>query len=435
MKPSTYLIVLLFPSVVLLVGGGVFNGMVDPYGLFSPDGSPGWNDQKAHAYHQDRLFKVADVTRTKPDALLIGTSRVGMGMDPGHPALAEFTAYNFGLTGAKMEEVRRNLQHVQSVRDQRLVLLGLDFFMFDEASGPYPAFRGDRLRTDANGKLQLTSYYADLPPALWSWEATEASLDTISDSAEGIRAPRYDQGRFDDSPWEPNLAAQGHYVQFFMREKDFMQAFLDFRFKDRHGRSRQLAAFADCLRDCHRNGTDLRLFIAPIHARMLEVIRACDQWAASEEWRRDLARLNEEVAAEFDAEPFPLWDFTGYNELTAEVVPDFMDVQTRMRYYWEGSHFRKEMGDRVMDVILDHPTPTPLPPGFGRRMDGGNVETVLSQLRDEAKAWRSTNDGLVKDLEHRVAIIISVLTGEFDEDSLPPEQREAIEKMIDQFTR
>jgi hypothetical protein len=157
-----------------------------------------------------------------------------------------------------------------------------------------------------------------------------------------------------------------------------MQAFLDFRFKDRHGRSRQLAAFADCLRDCHRNGTDLRLFIAPIHARMLEVIRACDQWAASEEWRRDLARLNEEVAAEFDAEPFPLWDFTGYNELTAEVVPDFMDVQTRMRYYWAG---------------------------------------------------------LVKDLEHRVAIIISVLTGEFDEDSLPPEQREAIEKMIDQFTR
>jgi len=74
----------------------------------------------------------------------------------------------------------------------------------------------------------------------------------------------------------------------------------------------------------------------------------------------------EEATASGSARPFLLWDFSGCHSVTIEDVPASGDLRSEMRWYWEAGHFKKELGDLVLDKVLDHPDPQrKVPAGFG----------------------------------------------------------------------
>ena len=52
---------------------------------------------------------------------------------------------------------------------------------------------------------------------------------------------------------------------------------------------------------------------------------------AWEEWKRALVSIVEDEAAKAGVKPFPLWDFSGFNPLSMELVPHTNDKKTKMK--------------------------------------------------------------------------------------------------------
>jgi hypothetical protein len=79
------------------------------------------------------------------------------------------------------------------------------------------------------------------------------------------------------------------------------------------------------LRRAYAQGTDLRLFVTPLHAAVRKLIEALGLGERYEYWLKELVRINGEEAARADREPFALWDFSNVNGITAEKVPSRED--------------------------------------------------------------------------------------------------------------
>lgn len=132
----------------------------------------------------------------------------------------------------------------------------------------------------------------------------------------------------------------------------------------------------------HRQGIDLRVLISPSHARQWAVVSSPGLWATWEDWKRMLVRINEDEAAKAGKHPFPLWGFSGFNSITTERFPALGDTQTKMRGYWESSHYKKETDGLVLDRIFGRATPErPVPADFGVLLDSKKLETHLDGVR------------------------------------------------------
>ncbi|MBI3796729.1 MAG: hypothetical protein HY268_07150 [Deltaproteobacteria bacterium] len=121
------------------------------------------------------------------------------------------------------------------------------------------------------------------------------------------------------------------------------------------------------VKQCRTEGINLYLFITPSHARDLEAIRVLGLYPLFEQWKRDMVNVLAAEAAQHPGEqPIPLWDFSGYNTLTTEDVPSAAEKGKPMQWYWESSHFKKELGDLVLDRLFDYHEPgREVPEDFG----------------------------------------------------------------------
>jgi hypothetical protein len=105
------------------------NLVVDPFGRYNLVNIPGLNTMRTQAGTDPHLSKPAIVCRDRPEAVVIGTSRVALGIDPAHPGwgLVAGHVYNFGIPGMGLEESALTLRHaVFASRRLRLALIGLD---------------------------------------------------------------------------------------------------------------------------------------------------------------------------------------------------------------------------------------------------------------------------------------------------------------------
>jgi hypothetical protein len=359
LSPRTHLAIILLPALLMLAGMATINWSVDPYGVWKERRVPGYNLHIPAAYKQDRFFKAAEPLRVAPTTLLVGTSRVGMGMDPADPLLGA-GAYNLGLTGADMEECWRLWQHIESRHPQRLVILALDLFMFDAARPPWPSYADERLRVSADGWPRPLSWTWDLPSQLFSEDAVKDSLNTLAIN----RAPppliaAFHRGMFDERLFEIDIAAKGARQGFVGRRTDFLPKYLDWRWQHRRGGNRQLLAFRRFLDDAHARGRDLRLVINPEHAWLLELARAAGLGPAFTQWRNALVEANLAAATAAGRQPFPLFDAFGWTPVAMEAVPD-PTVRTPGRWWWEASHYRKELGSRLLSAVIRNEEPADL---------------------------------------------------------------------------
>jgi hypothetical protein len=121
-----------------------------------------------------------------------------------------------------------------------------------------------------------------------------------------------------------------------------------------------------------------------------------------ERWKRDLVNLLAADAARHPQEkPIPLWDFTGYNSLTTEEVPSAEEEGKPMRWYWESSHFKKELGDLVLDRMFDHHEPSrTIPDDFGVLLTTKNIEAHLARIRAERQRYHETHRQEIAEVEY-----------------------------------
>lgn len=202
------------------------------------------------------------------------------------------------------------------------------------------------------------------------WDGQEAVVSRIGGPGRLMRT------RLITGPWAPMLLPPTHQY-CFGNPVTGMTTFEPYRFM---------------IRKAYAEGTDLRLFVTPLHAAVHVRINALGLGERYAFWLKELVRLNEEEAAIAGRPPFPLWDFSDTNSITTEPIPDASDPSP-MRWYWEHSHYRKETGDLMLDRIFEHnDAGRPLPVDFGVRLTTATIDSHLVRAKASLAAWAAQSN-------------------------------------------
>ncbi len=386
---SSYLkfLTVAIPLVLLSIVG--FNRLIDPFALYDGPMIEGLNANKptfsSHAY----MAKAVAIEGMRPSTIFLGSSRGERGMDPLHPALNGDQRYNLSLSGGSIYEALRYFQHAHATEPLKRVVLGLGLRQFKHADQVSSSFTEERLSVSVEGVAQNRSWLsADL--------AVIASLDSITASIETLWKQDETPHLLLHGEYNPQRLIEdmtNHRADFLSNEKSYINGnYSDFSLTDNKDEDSTLNHYRKLLTTAYRDNIDLKIFIYPCHARQWEALSVAGLWNEWEQWKHQLVTLNESVAAEQGKRPFALWDFSGYNAYTTEEAPATGDIATQMQWYWESSHYKKELGDLVLDQIFSYShLDRIIDKDFGVQLTSKNIELHLQKIRNDRQDWRASH--------------------------------------------
>lgn len=360
-------------TISLLIAS--FNIIVDPYGVINSPTLLGFNISKPAKASQIRLFKTIDVIRLRPKAIFLGTSRVDLGLDPTHEALRnQQPVYNLGLPKANMYEVLQYFHHaLTNNKNLSDVVLEVDFYLM---------FNSNTELTQSDFKLNRLNKknlnIEDAVNAIFSSNAIYDSLETIKDNINYNINPYLNNG-MRTVYYEP--LSENNLTRFKKKINNYLNLY-----KKYHLAYQRLQDLQTLVNLCKANKISLKVFIDPLHATQYEAMRAAGLWSEFERWKREVVKIT------------PVWDFSGYNSITSE------PINNNMKYYFESSHYRKEVGDLVINRLFSYQEEN-APLDFGTFITLDNIESHLAKINDEREVWANKNPGeakLVEDLNSKL---------------------------------
>src|SRR5439155_3962184 len=131
---------------------------------------------------------------------------------------------------------------------------------------------------------------------------------------------------------------------------------------------------------CRQNGIALDLALVPRHADYLEALDQSGLWPRYEQVIGALTRL---VAADGD-DAVRLWDFSGYDTYATEPVPAPTDRSGATRWFWEPSHFKRVLGEKILAAIYRGNT------GYGVRLSPATLAEHLQATRQAKLDYRAS---------------------------------------------
>jgi len=370
----------------LLVVCGLLNIVVDPYLRFGSERIPGFNAVKPTAIKQVRVAKAYEVTRNDYPTVLLGNSRVDVGLDPECSAFPEswLPVYNFGQPGTGSEAALQYLQHLLVHHCPEHVIIAVDFMNFIKdprrtkkltAKPINPRLLSER----APDWRHAHQIFQDALNASLSLSAVADSLRTIVAQDNHFSANMTSQGFNSGEAFRNLIRIEGQSALFDQKNAEYAKRCWR-RIAPAPGESTELAAFCQLLELCNREGIDVKVYTHPYHADVLEIFDGTGHWAEFENWKRELVSL----CAEHDCQ---LWDFAVFNEVTTEEPPPYDDRTTVMQWYWESGHYRSTLGDLVIALLLSIDSNASY--SVGESINEDNFGRHLASIRKSRSSYRA----------------------------------------------
>ncbi len=353
------LLLLIIISLPVLTVGFI-NWLIDPQDVFNTPNYLGINNVKPKKDRNDRLFKAIDITRIKPKTIIIGSSRTKQGINPEHPVFDQNSGvYNLAINGPNFYEVRRYAEHaIYNQPDLKQIVLGLDFFMFNANLDNQPTFNESRLE-----KSHLT--VDDGVKVLFSLDSLNNSKDTIYASQK----EKYNSEQYGENGFMPNrnkLKSENIW-RFNQSIKLYFSLHSDYEFSEQYW-----SDFTKLVTLCQQNNIELIVFISPAHATQWKSIELTNSWKVFEDWKRKIVKLT------------PVWDFSGYNSVTTELISN------EMNNYVDNSHYTPEIGNLIINRIFNYQSHK-VTDDFGVLLTRDNVEKHLDHIRLQGRKWNKNN--------------------------------------------
>jgi hypothetical protein len=340
---------------------GALNWAIDPQDIFKTPNYWQVNHQKINKDNNDRLFKAVDIIRLQPNGVIAGSSRTKQGIDPESSVLGtDKNFYNLALNGPNFYEVKRYIEHaIYNQPDLKQIILGVDFFMFNQDLENQPTFKNSRLE-----KKQII--FDDAIQNLFSLDVASKSLDTIKASQQSLHTINDDYG---DNGFMPNRNFNnGESIwRFHQSIRLFFSLHSEYKYSQSYGDN-----FKEIVELCKQHNIELVVFISPAHATNWESIYTMKRWPVFEQWKRDLVQVT------------PVWDFSGYNSITTEPIAKYM------KNYVDNSHYTPAIGNLILQRILNKQTEK-VPTDFGILLAPKNVEKHLQQIKSDRQKWLKNN--------------------------------------------
>lgn len=394
---SRYLRLLSLFVALLCAALAGFNGFIDPYGYFAPPKISGVNELPLGFNHRPLLAKSLAVSALRPATIILGNSRAEAAYDPEHPAITLRPGYNLAIGGAGLAMLHRYFLEALAAGGLRQVILALDLTMFDPAANAADASLDTVLLTDATGKpasdarewrrLAFILLSGTASSDSW-WSTTHQGKPVAIYDRSGLREEAYDiaQVAREGGPRRASLRVEASFLAGSLRDIESE--------KFRASYATTMAALQEIVDLGARHGIHLKLVINPIHARQNFALDVAGLWLLNENWKRDLL-----AAAQRAPELVSLWDFSGVSSCTAENLPLDANAAPAMRWYRESSHFRRVLGNRVLDRVFGRPDDSACP-GLGRRLEPASLDAALASQRAALRDWIETHAADAGEIEH-----------------------------------
>jgi hypothetical protein len=256
------------------------------------------------------------------------------------------------------------------------VVLGVDTGSFSAERRISSFYSDDRLmvRPDGTPTPAIVQTFADLAPTLFSLPTATLSFQTLM--AQSNTRLKFDQG------YEANAPSIVYRLDLTKRvyianQKWLTEAPPAYRAAD--GAMPEMDDFDHLVAFCVDNHIHLIVFMHPMHSAMLDLLTK--DWDVYSGWERELvARMETHPGLKGE-----FWDFTSYDSMSTEPFPAPTETYSHMHYYWEGSHYRKIVGDMILQRIFNGTGPA----GFGRMVTNATVDQDLQRLASEKSAWHN----------------------------------------------
>jgi hypothetical protein len=367
MTAKRYCQLTVFIACSVLGAVAAFNLLVDPYRVY-PQVHLGAFDRLRDGM-ANRRARAELVRHGTWDMMIFGTSRPKGGMPADHPAFATNRVCNLSLDAARMSEAAVMLDYARRYNQVRHVILCLDFALSRHTQVDPSDFAESRF----NPRLSLFSYHSK---NLIGSDATDRSFRFLTSLLQRDLPPAGERNGFQVRSLKPG-ASQRALFQKVLRSLAYSYAVV-------RSSPEEMQAFRHMLAVCRENNIGITLAINPVHALDLELMRAGGNWEGFEQWKRDIVSI---VAEESMTGRAALWDFTGYWPPTVEEVPPAGDTTTRMRFYFENSHYTPAMGA----LMLDHMFGSASAPEFGTKISTTNIEGHLQRIREQRATYAGTH--------------------------------------------
>jgi len=408
---SAYLRMWLLTALLVIGAITTINLVVDPYGVYGLIRIEGFNSVKVRAQQRGWLSKSHNLARVGPRSLILGNSRAEVGFDPSHPGWPADgrPAYNYALPGVGLSASLDQLDYALRTAPIRTVVLGLDFrdFTFD-ASRVKPQTRKEPVHNADDGQpREWVRRMGDLADTLLSLGALGDSMRTVLGQRNRFATRITELGFNPLLDYIPIAREIGYRAIFDQKNSEYARAFTR-EGKDVFVPGSQESPEFDTLRAflarCRKAGVRLHIVVYPYHAHIQELFRSAGLWNSFEDWKRKVTQIvNDDAAAAGPASQFPLWDFSGYSPFATEEVAAPGDLRSEMRWYWEGGHFKKELGDLALDKVLGHGDPRRVVEGeFGTLLTAANLEAHLASIRAQRERYATSHQ---KDLAYLARLV------------------------------
>ena len=381
-QAKRFLRITLITFVTLLALVVAFNAVVDPYLMVGTPRMSGINAHRTKGVMDMPLLKAYEVFRVRPHTLILGSSRVGFGLDPTSLSwpTADRPVYDLGLLGGDPETAYRYLQNVNETNRLTAVVLGLEFSMFVSSRNAILAQETEaHLSTTRDGRQRSGKtwiYFRDFLDTNFSLSTLLASMSTvysnISDDstdivAGGWNAPEYDQF----------IARSGVYPFFSEIDLNYFHWYAH-----RHWRQDSLLSVKAIIEYCQAHGIRLIVVLHPSYVDELEMLDLLGLSGEVEDWKRALVRVTTPYRAAGNHAPLELWDFCEYDSYTTEPAPR---GKQSLQWFVDAIHYRPALGEKILQRIFGSGETN-----FGIALTANNVESHLADIRERRQVYRET---------------------------------------------
>ena len=357
----------LLATVAALAGLAGFNVLVDPAGAYQGLHLH-WFEPLRYLDH-DRVHKAEMARRGDWQVIILGSSRSKAGLPAEHPFLATNRTCNLSVDGAKFTEMASIFDYTLQHNPVKHVIICVDLHMFSQG----PRWLLDFSDSRFNPGFDRFIYYCK---QLLGRDSTERAWETVRRQLQGRHPTAQESNGF----YRHSLNADTCQRELFDRVLHLMAAGYRLRTFD----PSYLELFRQMVRACRDRHIDLQVAIVPVHALDLELFYAIGRWPEFEQWKTGLADV---LAQEGVEGKVGLWDFTGYAGPPAEAVPPAGDAASRMRFYFESSHFTPVLGGLMLDAMLGGSSTNQ----FGFKLDRSHLKTHLARILEDRIDYARTN--------------------------------------------
>ncbi|HBY86562.1 MAG TPA: hypothetical protein DEO86_11870 [Colwellia sp.] len=384
---------------IVLFSIAIFNWFIDPFGMFWSPQVERVNLVKPEAGKRSRITKAYQVNEIKPDILIVGNSRVEIGLNPNNNNFNGKVVYNQGMPGASVAmQVDYALDAIANNETIEQLFVGVDFLDFLLSEKQVLNFKTKnnslgqtkydfRLISQDKSPLASIARLKEKLTMMFSLDAFSASINTIfqqksmtsSLSALGFNNARSYVSIMNSEGIKPLFKQKLHEISTRLTSKPWV-----IKVQETAPYSPTFAHLGRLIKVAKEKQVDITFFINPYHSSYLYTLADNNQWSNFQIWKKTLVNY----LSITQGEEFILWDFSGESDFVNEAVP-LTNPKQQMQWFWEPAHYKKELGDKLVARLLFVSENSNI--DFGERLTVKNIAGLLKKnqvnLKKHSKQW------------------------------------------------